>query len=360
METERRLTYRLDSFSEGGSNVILRQIEREDRVRIEDIRNVSVIGAGFMGHGIGLTYAMHGYRVALNDVNKTMLANAMSHISDELRALAENELISPDMIKTILSRITTTIDFKEAVKDADFVTEAVCEDIAVKQKLFRDLDMVCPKHTILASNTSALLLGDIAAYCQRKDKVVITHWVNPPHLVPLVEVVGSEDTSTATIELAYNLLKKLNKVPVKIRREIPGLILNRLQAALIREAWSLWQQGIANAEDIDLVMKASLGFRWAAIGPLETADLGGLDLFYQLMDQLFKVISDSHEPPEELKKMIADGKLGLKSGQGFFEYDVSYFKDGEAARVKDRDRKHIQLLKLWYSKGRTDKPRKMV
>jgi 3-hydroxybutyryl-CoA dehydrogenase len=302
-----------------------------------------------MGHGIGLTYARHGYQVALNDLNETILTNAMSHIRDELRTLAENELISPDMTEPTLARITTTTDLKEAVKDADFVTEAVWEDVKLKQKLFRDLEMLCPEHTILASNTSALLLKDIAAYCQRKDKVVITHWVNPPHLVPLVEVVGGEETSAATTELAYNLLKKLKKVPVKIRREIPGFILNRLQAALMREVWSLWQQGIASAEDIDLAMKASLGFRWAAVGPLETADLGGLDIFYKVMGQLFKIISDSHEPPEELKKMIADGKLGLKSGQGFFDYDVSYFEEGEAARVKERDRKHIQLLKLWYS-----------
>lgn len=316
---------------------------------LEAIKNVSVIGAGIMGHGIGLTYARHGYRVALNDLNETILTNAMSHIRDELRTLAENELISPDMTETTLARITTTTDLKEAVKDADFVTEAVWEDVELKQKLFRDLEMLCPEHTILASNTSALLLKDIAAYCQRKDKVVITHWVNPPHLVPLVEVVGGEETSAATMELAYNLLKKLKKVPVKIRREIPGFILNRLQAALMREVWSLWQQGIASAEDIDLAMKASLGFRWAAVGPLETADLGGLDIFYKVMGQLFKIISDSHEPPEELKEMIADGKLGLKSGQGFFDYDVSYFEEGEAARVKERDRKHIQLLKLWYS-----------
>ncbi len=316
---------------------------------LEAIKNVSVIGAGIMGHGIGLTYARHGYRVALNDLNETILANAMSHIRDELRTLAENELISPDMTETTLARITTTTDLKEAVKDADFVTEAVWEDVELKQKLFRDLEMLCPEHTILASNTSALLLKDIAAYCQRKDKVVITHWVNPPHLVPLVEVVGGEETSAATMELAYNLLKKLKKVPVKIRREIPGFILNRLQAALMREVWSLWQQGIASAEDIDLAMKASLGFRWAAVGPLETADLGGLDIFYKVTSQLFKIISDSHEPPEELKEMIADGKLGLKSGQGFFDYDVSYFEEGEAARVKERDRKHIQLLKLWYS-----------
>lgn len=316
---------------------------------LADIKKVSIIGAGTMGHGIGLTYARHGYQVSLNDLNETILANAMSHIRDELRTFAENEIISPEMIETTLARITTTTDLKEAVKDTDFVTEAVWEDVELKQKIFRDLDRLCPAHTILASNTSALLLKDIAAHCRRKDRVVITHWVNPPHLVPLVEVVRGEDTSAATMDLAYNLLKKLKKVPVKIKREIPGFILNRLQAALMREVWSLWQQGIASAEDIDLVMKASLGFRWAAIGPLETADLGGLDIFYKVVSRLLKVISDSHQPPEELRKMIASGKLGLKSGQGFFDYDVSYFEEGEAARVKERDRKHIQLLKLWYS-----------
>jgi 3-hydroxybutyryl-CoA dehydrogenase len=318
-------------------------------VPLEDIKKVSVIGAGTMGHGIGLTYGRHGYRVSLNDLNETILANAVSHIRDELRTFAEHEIIAPEMIEATLARITTTTSLEEAVKDADFVTEAVWEDVELKQQIFHDLDRLCPAHTILASNTSALLLKDIATRCRRRDRVVITHWVNPPHLVPLVEVVSGEDTSAATMELAYTLLKKLEKVPVKIMREIPGFILNRLQAALMREVWSLWQQGIASAEDIDLAMKASLGFRWAAIGPLETADLGGLDIFYKVMGRLFKVISDSHEPPEELRKMVESGKLGLKSGQGFFDYDVSYFEEGEAARVKERDRKHIQLLKLWYS-----------
>jgi 3-hydroxybutyryl-CoA dehydrogenase len=316
---------------------------------LEDIKKISVIGAGTMGHGIGLTYALHGYRVALNDLSEAILDNAMSHIRDELKTFVENELTTPDMIKATLSRITTTTDLKEAVKGADFVTEAVWEDVEVKKAVFHDLDILCPEHAILASNTSALLLKDIAAQCQRKDKLVITHWVNPPHLVPLVEVVRGAETSEETVSLAYNLLQKVKKVPVIINREIPGFILNRLQSALIREAWALWQQGVASAEDIDRVMKASLGFRWAAVGPLETADLGGLDIFYKVTSRLFKVISDSHEPPEELKEMVEAGKLGLKSGQGFFNYDVSYFEEGRAESVKARDKKHIQLLKLWYS-----------
>jgi len=318
-------------------------------VQLEDIKKISVIGASTMGHGIGLTYALRGYRVVLNHPREATLGNAMRHIRNELKTLAENGLIAPDMIEATLSRIATATDLKEAVKEADFVTEAVREDVEVKKKVFRDLDILCPEHTILASNTSALLLKDIASQCRRRDKAVITHWVNPPYLVPLVEVVRGEETSDETVALAYNLLKKIKKVPVIINREIPGFILNRLQTALMREVWSLWQQGVASAEDIDQVMKASLGFRWAAIGPLEAADLGGLDIFYNVTSRLLKVISDSREPPEELKKMVEAGKLGLKSGQGFFNYDVSYFEAGQAESVRARDKKHIQLLKLWYS-----------
>lgn len=318
-------------------------------MQLVDIKKISVVGAGTMGHGIGLVYALGGYQVTLNDLSEAILRNAMNHIRDTLETFAENELLSQDMIEATLSRITTTTDLKEAVRDADFVTEVVREDIEVKKKLFHDLDELCPEHTILASNTSALLLRDIASQCRRKDKTVITHWVNPPHLVPLVEVVRGDDTSDETLELAYDLLKRVNKVPVKIMREIPGFIHNRLQLAFLREVWSLWQQGIASAEDIDLLVKTSLGFRWAAVGPLEAADLGGLDTFYTVASRLFELISDAHEPPEGLKKMVEAGQMGLKSGKGFFNYDVSYFEEGEAQSVRARDKKHIQLLKLWYS-----------
>ncbi len=302
-----------------------------------------------MGRGIGLTYAWGGYQVVLHDTGDTILNNAVSHIRDDLKTLADRGLISPDEIGEILSRITTTTDMKRAVKKADFVTEAVVENITVKRKVFGDLDIFCPPHTILASNTSSLVLHDFTDQTRRKDKVIITHWMNPPHLVPAVEVVRGEETSSETMELVYSLLQKIRKVPVKIGKEIPGFIINRIQFALLREVWSLWQQGIASLEDIDTVVKGGLGFRWAAVGPLETADLGGLDVFCVVADRLFKVISDAHEPPRELEEMVKAGKLGLKSGQGFFSHWVSYTDKVQDKRVKERDRKHIQLLKLWYS-----------
>jgi 3-hydroxybutyryl-CoA dehydrogenase len=318
-------------------------------MQLEDIKNISVIGAGIMGHGIGLTYALAGYKVALNARRETTLSNAMRHIMNDLKTFAESSLISQDMIEETLSRLTTTTDLKKAVKDADFVTETAVEDVEAKRQIFTDLDVFCPGHTIFASNTSSLVLRDFTSQCRRRDKILITHWFNPPHIVPVVEVVRGEETSDETMELVYALLKKVKKLPVKILKEIPGFVVNRIQMGMIREVWSLWQQGVASPEDIDLAVRGSFGFRLAAIGPLETCDLAGLDLWYGIADRLFKVINDAHQPPEALKEKVEAGELGLKSGKGFFDYRIDYFTKGQDERVKARDRKFIQLLKLLYS-----------
>ena len=318
-------------------------------MQLEDIKNISVIGAGIMGHGIGLTYALAGYKVALNARRETTLSNAMRHIMNDLKTFAESSLISQDMIEETLSRLTTTTDLKKAVKDADFITETAVEDVEAKRQIFTDLDVFCPGHTIFASNTSSLVLRDFTSQCRRRDKILITHWFNPPHIVPVVEVVRGEETSDETMELVYALLKKVKKLPVKILKEIPGFVVNRIQMGMIREVWSLWQQGVASPEDIDLAVRGSFGFRLAAIGPLETCDLAGLDLWYGIADRLFKVINDAHQPPEALKEKVEAGELGLKSGKGFFDYRIDYFTKGQDERVKARDRKFIQLLKLLYS-----------
>ena len=318
-------------------------------MQLEDIRNISVIGAGIMGHGIGLTYALGGYKVALNDVSEAILNNAMNHIRNDLKTFAESGVISQDMIEETLSRLTTTTNLEKAVKDANFVTETVAEDVDVKREIFSNLDVFCPEHTIFASNTSSLVLRDFASQCSRKERILITHWFNPPHIVPVVEVVRGEETSDETMELVYALLKKVKKVPVKILKEIPGFVVNRIQTGMFREVWSLWQQGIASPEDIDLAVKGSFGFRLAAIGPLATCDLGGLDLWYGIADRLFKVIDDAHEPPEAFKRKVEAGELGLKTGKGFFDYNINYFTKGQDESVKARDKQFIQLLKLLYS-----------
>lgn len=313
-------------------------------MRLEQIKNMSVVGAGLMGHGIGLTYALGGYRVILNDTSDEILNTATRHIRDNLETLAENAIISQNSIDDVLSRLTTTSDIEKAVRDADFITEAVSENVEVKRNIFNKLDALCPEHAILASNTSSLVLKDFTAGVKRKDRILITHWINPPHIVPLVEVVRGEDTSDEVFEVACALLKKVRKLPVKIHREIPGFVVNRIQAGMLREVWSLWEQGIASPEDIDLAVKGSFGFRLAAIGPLETCDFGGLNFWYNITDRLFKQISSSQKPPEALRRKIESGELGLKSGRGFFDYT----ERGREDAVKLRDKRFIQLLKLIY------------
>lgn len=229
-------------------------------MQLKDIKNISIIGAGIMGHGIGLTYALGGYNVTLNARREMTLSNAIRHIRNDLKTFAESSLISQDMIEETLSRLTTTTDLKKAVKDADFVTETIAEEVEVKRKIFTDLDAFCPEHTIFASNTSSLVLQDFTSQCRRRDKILITHWFNPPHIVPVVEVVRGEETSDETMELVYALLKKVKKLPVKIFKEIPGFVVNRIQMGMVREVWSLWKQGIASPEDIDLAVKGVLGF----------------------------------------------------------------------------------------------------
>ena len=313
-------------------------------MRLEDIKNIAVIGGGIMGHGITQTYAMGGYRVSLSDVSDTLLNNALGRIRANLETFAENDFISRDEVRNTLSRITATTDLEKAVHNADFVTEAVVEDIEVKRKLFNQLDALCPQRTVIASNSSSLLISDFASGTKRQDRVVLTHWFNPPHIVPTVEIIRGHKTSDETVELVYALLKKVRKVPVRISKEIPGYLINRIQLAMIREVWYLWEQGVASPEDIDLAVKGSFGFRLSSIGPLLTCDLGGIDTWYRVAKYLLPLISDSHEPPLARKKMVEAGELGVKTGKGVFDYS----QDEWDRIVKQRDKEFLQRLKTLY------------
>jgi 3-hydroxyacyl-CoA dehydrogenase len=319
-------------------------------VELKQVKNISVIGAGVMGHGIALAFALGGYRVFLNDINDALLTQAMNRIQAALDTFAEGGLIPRSSCQEALSRITATMDLKKALQEADFVTEAVLEDIAVKRKVFSEgIDLFCPEHSIIASNTSSLLLSDFSAGARRRNKIVVTHWFNPPHITPVVEVVKGPKTSTETLEITCALLQKIKKVPVKILKEVPGFIVNRLQMALIREVWSLWAQGIASPEDIDLAVKGSIGFRLACIGPLLTFDLAGLDLVYRVAENLFTAIDRSTTPPVALQKKIEAGDIGAKTGKGIFDYPAEKWME----IIKKRDQEMLQLLKwMYYSEPR--------
>jgi 3-hydroxybutyryl-CoA dehydrogenase len=303
-----------------------------------------VIGAGIMGHGIGQVFAMGGYDVCLTDVSADILPKAMQRIRMNLDIFRDNGFVTQAESDAAMARVRTEPDLAKSVKDADIVVEAVKEDIEIKRTLFNKLDAICPKRTVLASNSSSLLISDFASGTKRQDRVVLVHWYNPPHIVPAVEIIRGTHTSDETAQLMYDLLKKCRKLPIRINKELPGYMLNRIQLAVMREVWHLWQEGIASVEDIDLAVQGSLGFRYASIGPLMTSDLGGQDTFCAVAKYLFPLLSDTHVPPEPYVKMVEAGNLGMKTGKGFYEHT----KEEWDAIIEKRDREFLQRLKLLY------------
>jgi len=311
----------------------------------KEIKKVAVLGAGTMGHGIAQCFAQSGYSVNLNDLSEGILKKSLKKIESNLKTFAEADLINRKSIPEVLARILPTPHLEEAVKEADFIQETVVEDLKVKQELFQRVEEACSREAILASNTSGLRLTDISQRVKRKERTVIAHWMNPPHIVPAVEVAKGEGTSEATFMATYDLMLRLKKWPVRVQKEVPGLVINRLQAALFREVLALLDGGVVEPEELDRAVKGSIGFRLASIGPMEVADFGGLDVWYKVMCDLYPVIDRSLEPPAILKNKVLAGMLGVKSGKGFYEYTA----DSVLAKTEARDRQFLHRLKQLVS-----------
>ncbi len=311
---------------------------------LSQIKNIVVVGSGIMGHGIGQTFALGGYEVTLNDINDALLNKALQQIHSNLNTFIEFGLTTPEGAKEALSRIKTSGNLKEAAGESDFVVEALPEMMDLKKRIFKELDEYCPSHTIIATNTSGLSLTEMASGIKREDQAIIAHWWNPPHIIPVVEVVKGRYTSDKTLDLVYQLLVSIGKRPVKILKEVPGFLGNRLQFALYREALYCLKEGVASAGDIDTAVKGTFGFRLPTLGPLETSDLGGLDTFLNITEYLFKEIDRSTEPPQILREKVKQGKLGVKTGEGFFRYTP----EEAEKKIKERDRQFLRRLKCLY------------
>ncbi|MCY4401857.1 MAG: 3-hydroxyacyl-CoA dehydrogenase family protein [Candidatus Poribacteria bacterium] len=285
-----------------------------------NIKNIAVIGAGLMGHGIAQEFSCAGYQVHLHDITEEQLNNARIQIRKNLSMLAENSVIEENSITDTMQRIQTTTELSVAVATADFVVEAVTENLPLKQKIFEELDSLCQPQTILASNTTALMPSQIGANTNRKDKILNTHYFNPPYLIPLVELICSPDTSDETVSATYDLLTAIGKTPAIIEKEALGFVGPRLQAALIREAFAIVEQGIASAETVDLVVRNSFGRRLSVAGPFEVFELAGWDLVVAAFEELYRDLNSSHDINPLLREMVNTGKLGVKSGEGFYEW----------------------------------------
>jgi 3-hydroxybutyryl-CoA dehydrogenase len=283
-------------------------------VKVAANARIAVIGAGLMGHGIAQVFALAGHAVRIHDSATANLDSAKSRILANLRDLGDDP--------SAVERVHPAADLAAAVHDADYVVEAVLEDLPLKRKLFAEIEKHAPPGAIFASNTSVIPITKIMQSLHDRTRALGTHWWNPPFLVPLVEVIGTRWTSQAAIDWVITLHKAAGKMPVHVKKDVAGFIGNRLQHALWREAIALIEQGICDAETVDTVVKASFGRRLAVLGPLENADLVGTDLTLAIHRTVLPDIESRPAPSPYLEALVADGKLGFKSGEGFRKWNA--------------------------------------
>jgi 3-hydroxybutyryl-CoA dehydrogenase len=276
-----------------------------------------VVGAGLMGSGIAQVAAVNGWSVTLRDVTETALGRGMQSIEKSLRRFAEKGTISAEDRDAAVSRITTTTDL-DAAAEADFVVEAVFEKLEIKSEVFAALDRVCRDDVVLATNTSAIPITKIAAATQRPEAVVGTHFFSPVPMMRLCELVRGHQTSDAVVHAARDFAEGVGKTCIVVNRDVAGFVTTRLVSALVMEAISLVESGVATAEDIDVACKLGFGH---AMGPLATTDLTGVDILRNATLNIYAETADpKFYPPELLSRMVDAGRLGRKSGHGFFDY----------------------------------------
>ncbi len=296
-----------------------------------DPSKIAVIGSGLMGHGIAQVFAVAGYQVAVIDPNQQSLATVPERIRANLAAMVAHGVQLPEEVDAILQQVRLTTDLADGCRDAAFVTEAVFEDLGLKQQIFADLDAICPPDVTLCSNTSVISITEIASKAKRRERIVGTHWWNPPYLIPLVEVVRAEETAVSFAEAIFDLLQKVGKRPVHVYRDVPGFVGNRLQHALWREAFAIIDEGICEPATVDEVVRSSFGLRLPVLAPVENADMVGLDLTLAIHDYILPHLNANPTPSTTLQEKAAQGALGFKAGKGFLEWSE---EDIAASRTK--------------------------
>jgi 3-hydroxybutyryl-CoA dehydrogenase len=307
---------------------------------MQDIKKVVIVGAGTMGHSLALLFAKEGFEVNLVDKDPAALEKAINLIDSARKTLLQADFISSEQEERVHTLIHATSDIRAAAKDSDFAIETVDEDPRVKKEVFTILDVSCPKHAILASNTSGLNIFNILSI-RRPEKLIITHFFAPPNIIPLVEVVAGQHTGKQTVDRVIQLLQSLGKEPVLLKQYITGFIVNRIQRAISREAFSLVDKNYASIEDVDRAVKRSLGIRLASVGVLQTYDFTGLDVYKKICQENPIELPTSSGPPHIVNKKVERGEFGIKTGKGL--YDYSGKKPEEI--LQRRDLNYIRILR---------------
>ncbi|HWL26149.1 MAG TPA: 3-hydroxyacyl-CoA dehydrogenase family protein [Ureibacillus sp.] len=306
------------------------------------IKNIAIIGSGVMGSSIAQSFAVSGYSVTINDLNEELLQKSKNRIFENLSLIAEEVGLDEEQKQSNLANIQYNADLEEAVKEADFIIEAIPEVIEWKWELYEKLERIMKADAIVASNTSTFPISRLMEKASFPDRMIITHFFNPGHLVPLVEIVKHPQTKETVVDATLDLIRKIGKSPILLKREIPGFIANRLQTALMREAFYLLKEDVASARDIDTAITAGPGFRWAFTGPIEIADFGGLDTWQRVFENVAPDLDQSVEAPEIIRELVEQGKLGTKSGEGIYEYDDMLVSQ----KLNERDRNFSKLGKM--------------
>jgi 3-hydroxybutyryl-CoA dehydrogenase len=278
---------------------------------------VCIVGSGLMGRGIAHVAARSGFEVVLVDIREDLVSDALKDVKRSIGRDAERGRMTQDEAEAAISRVRGMLDLREAAGDADLVIEAVSEDMEIKKRVFRELDGICPKHTVLATNTSSLSITEIASATGRPDKVIGLHFMNPAQVIGLVEIIRGAATSEETFQTVKGIAELMKKTPIDVR-DSPAFVVNRLLIPMLNEAMFLLMEGVAKAEDIDKAMKLACNH---PMGPIELADLIGLDICLAIMGTLYRETGDpKFRPCPLLRKMVRAGNLGRKVGRGFYEY----------------------------------------
>lgn len=307
------------------------------------MNKVTVIGGGVMGHGIAQNYAQHGTKVTIYDINDESLDNSKVMIQDSLNAMLEKEIITEDELNSTLDNLSYSLDLEESVKNSDMVVEVIPERIELKHDLFRKIEAIVDEKTIIASNTSAIPLSDLIKGAKHPERFIITHFFAPAQMVPLVEIVQLDDiTDREVVEKVKTFLDNSGKSAIVLKKEVPGFIANRMQLALLREAFWIYENGVATAEEIDIAIKDSLGFRYGFLGPLEGQDIAGLGTTYNVSKSLFPVLDSRTDVHPFLQEMMDNNEVGLRTNKGFYEYT----EESARAKLQRRNDNFLEVMKL--------------
>jgi 3-hydroxyacyl-CoA dehydrogenase len=291
-------------------------------------RRAAVLGAGTMGPGIGAVLARGGLQVALFDTNPTALERARSGV-----ATADGVLDQLHGARLTGGEVRFASNLQSALDSADLVVEAVPERLEVKQQVFAECERFVLPATIFASNTSGIPITQIAAACDHPDRVVGMHWSNPPHLIPMIEVVPGEETAASVVDRTAALIKAFGYYPVTVKQEVPGFVENRILYAILRECMHLVDRGVIDAADLDQCVRWGIGYKLAVIGPMELLDMAGLDIYAAVGSYLNRDLSTASEVSPTITRLTSEGRLGLKTGSGIFEYTPEQIRDKQTQRA---------------------------